>query len=122
MLNNLLTINLTLSVKMIALNLSERRKIFKTPRYESKMKKRPQSKKNKNRTPEIFKTPRNESKMKKGPQSKNMKNPALQKLTPHDQVFFKTFRKPRMAALCGRVTPNDQVDFTKIGGPLFAVN
>ena len=49
-----------------------------------------------------------------------MKNNALQKLTPHDQVFFKTFRKPRMAALSGRVTPNDQVAFTTFGGPLLA--
>ena len=42
---------------MIALNLSERRKIFKTPRNESKIKKGPQSKKNEIRTPENFQNP-----------------------------------------------------------------
>ena len=60
---------------MIALNLSERRKIFKTPRNESKMKKGPQSKKKEIRTRKIFKTPRNESKMKKAPQSKKNEKP-----------------------------------------------
>jgi hypothetical protein len=58
--------------------------------------------------------------MKKAPQSKKKKNPSPQKLTLHDQVFFKTFRKPRMAALCHQLTLHDQVAFTTLGGPLFA--
>ena len=41
-------------------------------------------------------------------------------MTLHDQVALTTFRKPRMAALCGRLTPNDVVFFTTLGGPLFA--
>ena len=120
---------------------SERGKIFKTQRNESKMKNRPQSKKYEKPCPPrltphnqvaftTFRMPRMAALCGRVTPNNQIAFTTFRKphlppfadMTPNDQIAFTTFHKPRMAALCGRVTPNDQVAFTKFGGPLFGIN